>query len=102
MMMTIVWCIIGLYAAAAVGAIIIALVELICCDVDRSKAKLPTLSNHNESRPISFRDGLSAAIACDECGTEMVYSDDKRLRAAPPQRRVRCPNCDFKGTKVIT
>lgn len=33
-------------------------------------------------------------VACDECGEELLYSDNSLLMSYPPQRNVRCPKCD--------
>uniref|UniRef100_A0A6H1ZHM3 Uncharacterized protein n=1 Tax=viral metagenome TaxID=1070528 RepID=A0A6H1ZHM3_9ZZZZ len=41
-----------------------------------------------------------AGVACDKCGTEMVFSDMCVLTSYPPQRNVRCPKCGYTGRAV--
>jgi len=41
-----------------------------------------------------------AGVACDKCGTEMVYSDGMVLMSNPTQKNVKCLSCGFTGRVV--
>jgi hypothetical protein len=63
---------------------------------------------HDKNRKVlrahlSKADGISPAdIACDHCGTEMVYPEPNRqLASHPPKKRIGCPGCGFMTTRRI-
>ncbi|MXY97587.1 MAG: hypothetical protein F4Z29_07510 [Gemmatimonadetes bacterium] len=64
-----------------------------------------TLDNHNDMMLDAQRraDGEPPAtdVACNHCGTEMLYSDHLILTTIPPQRRVECPDCGNSGLKIL-
>lgn len=61
---------------------------------------MKTLKAHNEA---VFNQPTNptprARVACDKCGTEMVYNTNIVMTSDPPQRSVECPNCNYKSTK---
>ncbi len=62
-----------------------------------------TLSGYNKQRVEieKLMRQKKAGVLCDECGTEMVTTDDSQIMSMPPKRRVHCPECGAKGTKYV-
>ena len=63
------------------------------------------LAEHNKRR-IDMRDRdlgmrFKAGVACDKCGTEMVYPDLVVYPTEPPKREVVCPKCNHRGYKFV-
>src|SRR4051812_14285390 len=42
-------------------------------------------------------DAQSLGIACDHCGTELFTAEDAMLMTSPPQCRIGCPGCNWRG-----
>lgn len=39
-------------------------------------------------------------LQCPDCGMELMDADDLMLLSSPPQRKVVCSSCDFRGYRV--
>lgn len=68
------------------------------------KKKLKTLEQHNCERRIIHRhdDGPHPnGIACPHCESELLDSyPEVMLSSIPPQKKIHCEKCDFKGYRV--
>lgn len=61
----------------------------------------PYLEEHNlKTFQSKMKEAKKAGVLCNYCGTEVVYTHEKRLNATlPPSRSVVCPNCGEEGYK---
>lgn len=66
--------------------------------------KLESLADANARRVNEWlkKAGPSpSGISCPECGKELLDANDGTvLLTVPPQVRVHCPCCNWKGTRV--
>lgn len=61
---------------------------------------LVSLEAYNRSRQICTGPRLNG-IACPKCGAELADSDPNVvLTSLPPQMRVHCSSCDYRGYRV--
>lgn len=63
---------------------------------------MKTLVQHNrdmrELREMMQRSANASGVACDRCGTEMVFRNPGMLNMSnPPSRWVDCPKCGLDG-----
>lgn len=63
---------------------------------------LITLEEHNaqRSRQIYSPAVVGNSIGCPTCGGELYDADEILLMSHPPQRRVLCRTCGWKGSRV--
>lgn len=40
-------------------------------------------------------------VECPKCGSELFFTDDLVLNSNPPQRRIMCDSCGYKGTMFV-
>ncbi len=54
---------------------------------------MKTKREHNEAATEAYRQSLRTDVACDACGAELLYTDNRLRLSDPPQREVRCSGC---------
>jgi hypothetical protein len=66
-------------------------------------AGLPSLEQHNANmlgQHIALRDNNNRnGIACPECGDELFDDGSVVLASLPPQTKVFCKRCEFRGSR---
>tara|TARA_B100000745_G_scaffold298065_1_gene246057 strand:+ start:1299 stop:1505 length:207 start_codon:yes stop_codon:yes gene_type:complete len=64
--------------------------------------KLKTIEEHNaEVRRLYKKEHLLTGIACPHCENELQYIDNTLLLSSPPQKRVTCFECGYKGSVSV-
>ena len=62
---------------------------------------MKSLKEHEEEFQKQYnpsKQWMPTGIACPECGSELEYDTTILLLSNPPQRRVRCSNCNYVGS----
>ena len=66
-------------------------------ELDASRAKVL------RERLRSAADSWPTGIACDRCGTELVFPrPNRRILTNPAKREVACAGCGFRGTVILS
>ena len=67
---------------------------------------MKTLEEHNKDKREMyfprFKTNYPANVKCDDCGTEMGYTNPNAVYTSyPAQQQVQCPKCNKLGYKVV-
>lgn len=65
--------------------------------------QLKTLEQYNKERFEALKASEKVrpnGIACPRCNSEMVDSGDSILTSLPPQMKVDCPACGYRGYRL--
>lgn len=66
---------------------------------------LKSLEEYNEIMRRAYKETMEYprpnGIACPKCGKELMDSDLMILISMPPQKNTHCPECGFKGYRVV-
>jgi hypothetical protein len=66
----------------------------------RELVSLDDFNNKHRSKYLETENPKNG-IACPNCGTELIDSNPNLvLTSFPPQKNVRCDNCDYTGYRV--
>ncbi len=60
--------------------------------------KLISLEEHNK-RSTQINETVENGIACPNCGSELFDEPHIMLTSNPPQYKIFCKNCNYKGTR---
>jgi len=62
---------------------------------------MKTLAMHNLEVQHQPHQLGRTGLACDRCGHELLFSDDRIKMSLPAKRSVHCPKCNFEGLMLI-
>jgi hypothetical protein len=64
---------------------------------------LKSFHEHEMEEQTAYRQAVErTGVACDHCGTELIFSDNIILTSFPPKRRAHCPDQACAATFMLT